>query len=227
MQPRSGMEDLDRILDRDDVLAPRPVDVVEHRGERRRLAGAGRAGDEDEAAPLLGEPRHARRQAELREVRDLARDDAERERRRAALAEAVDAEPRQRGVREGDVEVAGLVEEVAPLRRDLRHLVEHVLEVGLGQRGRALHLLEVTVESEDRRLPELEVDVARAALDGAREEVDEIDHVRRTSASAGITFTPIAQAPTDAARRGARRARSAAAADGRGPAPRRGGRRRP
>ena len=46
------VEDLDRILDRDDVLPPRPVDVAEHRGERRRLARAGRAGDEHEAAVL-------------------------------------------------------------------------------------------------------------------------------------------------------------------------------
>ena len=54
------VEDLDRVLDRDDVLLPRAVDVVDHRGERRRLARAGRAGDEDQAAVLLAEPLHAR-----------------------------------------------------------------------------------------------------------------------------------------------------------------------
>ena len=77
-----GMQDLDRILDRDDVLVARAVDVVEHRRERRRLARAGRAGDEHEAAVLLGEPLHARRQAQLLEARDVARDHAERERDR-------------------------------------------------------------------------------------------------------------------------------------------------
>ena len=66
------------------------------------------------------------------------------------------------------------------------------LEVRLRQRGRTLHLLEVTVESKNRRLPELQVDVAGAALDGAREKVDEIDHVRRASASGGTSFTPVA-----------------------------------
>ena len=50
-----GVEDLDRVLDRDDVLAPRAVDVVDHRRERGRLARAGRAGDEHEAAMLLGQ----------------------------------------------------------------------------------------------------------------------------------------------------------------------------
>ena len=39
-----------------------------HRGERRRLAGAGRAGDEDEAAVLLAKPLDAGGQAQAREV---------------------------------------------------------------------------------------------------------------------------------------------------------------
>ena len=47
------MQDLDRVLDRDDVLLPVAVHVVDHRRERRRLSGAGRAGDEDEAAVLV------------------------------------------------------------------------------------------------------------------------------------------------------------------------------
>ena len=56
-----GVQDLDRVLDRDDVLLPRAVDVVDHRRERRRLARAGRAGDEHEAAVLVGEALDARR----------------------------------------------------------------------------------------------------------------------------------------------------------------------
>ena len=52
-------------------------------------------------------------QPELGEDRDLARDDAERERDGAALAEAVDAEARQRRMRERDVEVARLLERLA------------------------------------------------------------------------------------------------------------------
>ena len=42
------VEELDRVLDRDDVLAPVRVDVIEDRRERRRLARPGRAGYEDE-----------------------------------------------------------------------------------------------------------------------------------------------------------------------------------
>ena len=48
-----AVQELDRILDRDDVVGARPVDLVDHRRERRRLARAGRPGDEDEAARLV------------------------------------------------------------------------------------------------------------------------------------------------------------------------------
>ena len=67
-----GVQDLDRVLDRDDVLAARPVDVVEHRRERRRLARAGGAGDEDQAAVLAREPGDAGRHAQLLEARHVS-----------------------------------------------------------------------------------------------------------------------------------------------------------
>ena len=51
------VQELDRVLDGEDVLVARLVDLVDHRGERRRLAGAGRARDEHDAARLLGELR--------------------------------------------------------------------------------------------------------------------------------------------------------------------------
>jgi hypothetical protein len=212
------------------------VDVVEHRSERGRLAGTGRAGDEHEATALLGESRDTGGQAELDEVGDLARDDPERERRRAALPEPVDAEARQRGMGERDIEVARIVEEVATLRRDLGHLVEHVLEIALGESGRSFHLLEIPVMAEHRRLSELEVNVARAALDGAREKVDEVDHDENIGRrgrhlyptwlrSGGRLQSGVGIGP--AATRVAQRVRSAAAADGQSPSPRQGGRRRP
>ena len=66
------VDDLDRILDRQDVVASRAVDVVDHRRERRRLARAGRARDEDETARLVREALDSGRQAELLERRDEA-----------------------------------------------------------------------------------------------------------------------------------------------------------
>ena len=51
------VQELDRVLDREDVLVARLVDLVDDRGERRRLARARRARDEHDAARLLGERR--------------------------------------------------------------------------------------------------------------------------------------------------------------------------
>jgi hypothetical protein len=45
-----GVQDLERVLDRDDVTGARGVDVVDHRRERRRLARSRRAGEQEDAA---------------------------------------------------------------------------------------------------------------------------------------------------------------------------------
>ena len=50
----------------------RGVDVVDHRGQRRALAAAGRAGDEHQAALFVGDRLEHRRQAELVDRLDLA-----------------------------------------------------------------------------------------------------------------------------------------------------------
>jgi len=121
------VHDLDRILNRDDVLPAGPVDVVDDRGERRRLARAGGAGDEDEPAMLLGQAADAGRERQIGEVRDLARDDAERNRDRAALAEAVDAEAGETLRRIGTVELSRLEERLQPLRRLGADLLERQL----------------------------------------------------------------------------------------------------
>ena len=92
------VEELDRVLDRHDVLVTGPVDPVDHRGERRRLARAGRARDEHEAARLGREVLEDRREAELLELRHLAGDQAERGADRGALEVRVDAEARAAGI---------------------------------------------------------------------------------------------------------------------------------
>ena len=65
------VQHLDRVLDRDDVHFAVVVDVVDHAGERGRLAGPGRAGDQHQPARLERERREHRRQAEVLE-RDRA-----------------------------------------------------------------------------------------------------------------------------------------------------------
>ena len=99
------MQELDRILDGEDVLGPGLVDQIDDRGERRGLAGAGRAGDQDDAVLERGGLGQHRRKIELGEGRNPRRDDAHHDREGAALAEDVDAEPA--AVRQRVREIAG------------------------------------------------------------------------------------------------------------------------
>jgi hypothetical protein len=105
---------LDRILDRDDVRAPRPVDVADHRRDRRGLPRARRAGDEDETARRVGEGLEHGRQPQLGDRRHLRTHAADRETDRPALAEHVDTEPPNAGDRVTEVGLARRLE-LAPL----------------------------------------------------------------------------------------------------------------
>src|SRR3954453_12911759 len=83
---------LDRVLEGDDVIGPGAVDVVDHRRQRRALARAGGAGDEDDPALLFGQLGHHLRQPQLLDGADVEGDRAADDRDRAALPEGVDAE---------------------------------------------------------------------------------------------------------------------------------------
>ena len=179
-----GVEHLDRVLDRHDVLAPRAVDLVEHGRERRRLAGAGRSRDEHQPALLVRESRDTSGQVQLAEARDLVRDHTERERDRASLAEPVDAKARKPLGRVGRVEVAALVEQQTTPRDGACDLVEDGFELRFPERWK-LGRDELAVRAEEGRLTDLEVDVAGAGCDRAREDCiqvhGQLDHRRRGS----------------------------------------------
>jgi hypothetical protein len=96
-----AVQKLDRVLDREDVLRAVPVDLVDDGGERRRLTGAGRARDENEAARLLGQLVQRCRDAELLQGLDLGRDQAKSRPDRLPLEIDVDSEARQAGNRAG------------------------------------------------------------------------------------------------------------------------------
>src|SRR5205823_12657754 len=98
-----GVKELYRVFDRDDVEWLRVIEVRDHRGERRALAVARGADDEDEPAIALREILRRGRRAELFERGDLQRDGAHHDRERALLAinvhaEAADARRFVRGV---------------------------------------------------------------------------------------------------------------------------------
>ena len=88
------MDVLDGILQGHDVDRARRVEFVEQRRQRRRLAGAGGAGDEDEPVLLVGHLPERLGKLQLVERRDLRLELPEDDREVAPLREDVDAEAR-------------------------------------------------------------------------------------------------------------------------------------
>ena len=94
-----AVQELDRVLDREDVLLALLVDLVDHRRQRRGLAGSGRTRHEHEATRLLHHLVDHRRQPELVDRLDLGGDQAERRADRGALHVGVDPEAPERAAR--------------------------------------------------------------------------------------------------------------------------------
>ena len=99
------VQELDRVLDRHDVLLARAVDLVDHRRQRGRLARPGRTGHEHEATRAARELVHGRGQPQLIDRGQAVRNQAEGRTDRAALVIGVDAEARVTGDRVGEVEL--------------------------------------------------------------------------------------------------------------------------
>ena len=114
------VQELDRVLDRHDVLLARAVDLVDHRGERGGLPRAGRARDEDEAARPARELVDGGRQAELVDARHPERDQAERRPDRSPLVVGVYAEAGVARDRVGEVELPVRLQTLALVAREDR-----------------------------------------------------------------------------------------------------------
>src|ERR1039457_1164857 len=125
-------EELDRILDRQDVAGHLLVALLEHGGQRRALAGAGRPDHEDEAALLEHERAEDRRNVEAFQRRDLERDAAEDRGDRAALLEAREAKAADARKADADVELARVLELLELARR--QQLGEQLARLGVRQR---------------------------------------------------------------------------------------------
>ena len=137
---------LDRILDCHDVAGLRLVDLVDHGGERRRLSGAGGAGEEDQTALLVGDLAHHRGQAEVVDRADGEGNYASRDRDRSALHERVDAEAREALHGVGEVDLV-LTVELGQLVVVGEHLAQHPVGVDRAHRLVLLDRLELAVDS--------------------------------------------------------------------------------
>src|SRR5207248_917832 len=117
--------------------------------ERGRLAGTGRAGDQDQTAVLLRQTSNARRQLQALEVGHDARDDTERERDVTPLPERVDTEARQPWQLVRGVELAGRLERPHARRREDADLLNDRLQFERAERLPAAEWLQLAVEPDD------------------------------------------------------------------------------
>ena len=132
------------------------VDLVEHGRQRRRLAAAGRPGDEDEPAGPFGERREDRRQSQILEAFDLFGNQPVDRAHRAALVEHVRAEARDASNPEREVELQRLFE---PLLLRVGHdAVRELLRLGRCQIGQ-LQTPQLAVNTNLRRRVDREVQV--------------------------------------------------------------------
>ncbi len=161
------VQELDRVLDGDDVLSARRVDLVDQRRQRRGLARAGRARQDHETARLRRELVEGRRQTELLERADVRRDHAESSRKRLALVVGTDTEPAETSHAVREVELTVELQILLLLgRRDPVDELACEVRVEYGEVGERL---DVPVYANSRMRARSHVQVRRLELDRALE----------------------------------------------------------
>src|SRR5687767_7843183 len=88
------MKKLDRVLDRQDVVMAVDIDLIDHRGQRRRLSGSRGPGHEYQASRLFTHVRHNGRQPKCVERFDLIRDRTKYRSNRTLLIEQIGTKAR-------------------------------------------------------------------------------------------------------------------------------------
>ena len=167
------VQELDRVLDGEDVLLARGVDLVDHGGQRGGLAGARGPGDEHHPAGQGGHLANDRRHAERLERLDHAGDHAERRADGAALQVGVDAHAGGPRDRVAEVDLARVLELLA---LGVAHdRVDDLAGVRDTQDREALQREEAAADADAGRRAGGEVDIRGAALERRQDDVREVD----------------------------------------------------
>jgi hypothetical protein len=165
------VDELDRILDRQDVPELVFVQVVDHRRQRRRLARTGRAGAQHHAARLERQLGEHRRAVELLEGQDLRRNRPEHGAGAAVLVERVDAKARQALDLEREVALERLL--VGLALRVVHDVVHHVVHLLVLERV-DIDAADVAVDADHRRQPGRQVQVGGLVLDRERQQLGDV-----------------------------------------------------
>ena len=166
---------LDRVFQRDDVAVVVLVDEVDHPRQAGRLAGAGRAGDEQQAARPGDEPLDRLGHADLLEGQELARNAPQHHADVAALLEDGDAETVAVGELDGEVGPALFLEFLlAAVGRDALHQAGGV--VLLQRLG--VEAAQAAVVADHGRLADRDVQVAGLELDDRGQQLVDQNGIR-------------------------------------------------
>jgi len=157
------VHELDRVLDRDDVLAALAIDLVDEGCQGGRLTRAGRPGHEHETGSQLREAGNGRRKAQVLEVRRLVRDPPQRGRDVAALVKCIDAEAADAGTPEGEVDFELALERLELLFA--HRAPDERQRVPGTERAHARYGAQLTVDTNHRWHSGGQVQVARAMVD--------------------------------------------------------------
>jgi hypothetical protein len=167
---------LDGILDRDDVGLPRLVDVVDDRGEGRRLTGAGGPREKDQPALLVGDLGDHGRKAKLLDRFHAIRDHAHDDRDGSPLPEGVDTEAGETGDRVREVDLVVLLELGHLVRVLGEHLPDHALGVLLAKDLPLFQLAQAAVDAGKRERLHLEVKIRPVVLNDPSKRLLELEH---------------------------------------------------
>ncbi|MNY23757.1 hypothetical protein D3C86_1574350 [compost metagenome] len=157
------VDEFDRVLDGEDVVVLVAVDVVDHRRQRGRLARAGGAGDQHQAARHVGNLLEHLAHAEVFHAQHARGNGPEHRAGTAVLVERVDPEARHAGHLEGEVGLEELLEVLALLV--VHDVVDQRMHLLVLHR-RQVDAAHVAIDADHRRQTGGEVQV-RCALLGA------------------------------------------------------------
>ena len=165
------VHELDRILDRDDVIGAIVVAVIHHAGKRRRFARSGRPGHEHETARQHAKIAEDLRRAQVIEAQNDRGNIAKYGAGAAVLVEGIHPEAGKLGYLKGKI---GLEELFVCLPLLVVHdVVHHAVHFLMGKR-RHVHAFHVAVHPDHRWHAGGEVQVRSVVLDSERQELRDI-----------------------------------------------------
>jgi hypothetical protein len=156
------VHELDRVLDGEDVAILVFVQVVNHRCQRGRFSGTGRAGDQHQAARTHREIGEDPRRVQVFQAQDLGWNRAQHGRSAAPLVVGVDAEARQPRDFKGKVDLQHFLVLLAlAVVHDVVHHAVHILVL----ERRQVDAAHVAVHADHWRQPGRQVQVGGLVLD--------------------------------------------------------------